>query len=113
MIKKNIETHGLWQEEVKKTADNIRLRVMEHTVKNKGGYLSQACSSAEIISSLYLKILNIGEVEEPIIPQSFPGVPGPGNTDYITGAVYNGPMSPEYDRFILSPSQYALVVYAA
>lgn len=113
MIKKNIETPGLWQEEVKRIADNIRLRVMEHTVKNRGGYLSQACSSAEIVASLYLKILNIGEVGEPIIPQRFPGVPGPGNTNYMTGSIYNGPMSPEYDRFILSPSQYALVIYAA
>lgn len=113
MSKVNIETTDIWQEKVKRVADNIRLRVMEHTIKNNGGYLSQACSSAEILASLYLKILNIGEVPEPMMPERFPGVPGSGNPNYLTGAVFNGPKSPEYDRFILSPSQYSLVVYAA
>lgn len=113
MSRIEIGTAGLWQEKVRRTADNIRLRVMEHTIKNNGGYLSQACSSAEIIASLYLKILNIGELEKPMAPEKFPGVPGPGNLNYFTGAAFNGPRSPEYDRFILSPSQYALVVYAA
>jgi transketolase len=39
-------------------------------------------------------------------------VPGNANRDYQTGAVFNGPKSAEFDRFILSPSQYALVLYA-
>lgn len=102
-----------WQEDVYRAANGIRCRVMEHTIKNKGGYLSQACSSAEIFSTLYLRVLNIGEVERPLVPAKFPGVPGPDNTGYFTGAEYNGPKSPEYDRFILSPSQYSLVLYAA
>lgn len=104
---------GSWQEEVRRVADNIRLRVMEHTIRNNGGYLSQACSAAELLATLYLKILNIGDVEAPMVPEKFPGVPGPGNPDYFTGAAFNGPRSPEYDRFILSPAQYALVVYTA
>jgi transketolase len=101
-----------WQEEIYKVANGIRHRVMEHTIKNKGGYLSQACSSAEIFATLYLRVLNIGGVEKPLVPGQFPGVPGPNNTEYFTGAAYNGPKSKEYDRFFLSPSQYSLVLYA-
>ncbi|MCX7048423.1 MAG: thiamine pyrophosphate-dependent enzyme [Candidatus Sumerlaeota bacterium] len=36
-----------------------------------------------------------------------------GNSNSFTGAYYNGPKSAEFDRFILSPAQYALVLYAA
>ena len=104
---------GSWQDEILTAADGIRRRVMEHTIKNNGGYLSQACSSAEIFATLYLRVLNIGEVKRPLVPGRFPGVPGPGNTGYFTGAAYNGPKSEAYDRFFLSPSQYSLVLYAA
>jgi transketolase len=102
-----------WKEEIQQTADRIRLRVMEHTLKNGGGYLSQACSSAEIVASLYMKILNLGKTAQPIAPGPFPGVPGPHNPHYFRGADFNGPRGARYDRFILSPAQYALVVYAA
>lgn len=103
----------LWQDEVKRVAFGIRRRVLEHTIINNGGYLSQACSSAEIISTLYTKVMNLGKLESPLVPEQFPGVPGPNNTKYTSGALYNGPKNPEYDRFFLSPSQYALIVYAA
>jgi transketolase len=111
-IQANTVTNS-WQDEVKRAAFGIRRRVMEHTIKNKGGYLSQACSAAEIFATLYLKVLNIGKVETPLVPGKFPGVPGIDNKDYFTGAAYNGPKSSEYDRFFLSPSQYSLVLYAA
>lgn len=106
------QTAIAWQEKVYKVAYAIRRRVLEHTIKNNGGYLSQACSSAEIMATLYLKVLNIGEMESPLTPAQFPGVPGSHNSAYFTGAAYNGPKSKEYDRFILSPSQYSLVLYA-
>ena len=48
-------------EEVKRVAAGIRRLVLAHTIKNNGGYLSQACSSAEIWASLYTCILHIGE----------------------------------------------------
>jgi transketolase len=57
--------------------------------------------------------MNLGKLESPLVPEQFPGVPGPNNPNYTSGAIYNGPRGPEYDRFFLSPSQYALVVYAA
>jgi transketolase len=100
-----------WQDEVKRVAAGVRKRVLEHTIKNNGGYLSQACSSAEILATLYVKIMALGTIETPLVPQPFPGVPGPDNPDYFTGASFNGP-GPDRDRFFLSPAQYALVLYA-
>jgi transketolase len=100
-----------WQDEVKRVAAGIRKRVLEHTIRNNGGYLSQACSSAEILATLYVKVMDLGTIEIPLVPQPFPGVPGPDNPDYFTGASFNGP-GPDRDRFFLSPAQYALVLYA-
>lgn len=102
-----------WQNEVRRVARGIRRRVLEHTIGANGGYVSQACSAAEILATLYVKTMNLGPVAAPIVPPPFQGVPGPANPNYTTGAAFNGPKGPEYDRFILSPSQYALVLYAA
>ncbi len=96
----------------KHTARNIRKRVLEHTIRNNGGYLSQACSSAEIFASLYLAVLNIEKLEKPLAPSAFKGVPGPLNLNPSSGAAFNGRKLPWCDRFILSPSQYSLVLYA-
>ncbi len=103
--------HPSWQDEVRRVAAGIRRRVLEHTIKNNGGYLSQACSSAEILATLYVKVMNIGRVDTPLVPKPFPGTPGPDNPSYFTGAAFNGP-GPDRDRFFLSPAQYALVLYA-
>jgi transketolase len=100
-----------WQDEVRRVAAGIRRRVLEHTIRNNGGYLSQACSSAEILATLYVKVMDLGSIETPLVPRPFPGVPGPDNPDYFTGASFNGP-GPDRDRFFLSPAQYALVLYA-
>ena len=101
-----------WQDDVKRVAKGIRRRVLEHTINCNGGYLSQACSSAEALASLYIKIMNLGPVEKPIMPRPFPGVPGAYNKQYFTGGEFNGAHTPQYDRFILSPAHYALALYA-
>lgn len=108
----SIHTAADWTPSVKRTARAVRRRVLEYTLKNNGGYLSQACSAAEILATLYLKILNIGPSEGPLIPRPFAGVPGRDNPHSFTGAEYNGPKSPELDRFIFSPVHYALVLYS-
>lgn len=100
-------------ETISKTADNIRLRVLEHSIKNNGGYLSQACSSAEIFASLYIKIMNLSKIRKPLIPKSFPGVPSENNKKYFTGDSFNGVKDEIHDRFFLSPTHYSLVLYAA
>uniref|UniRef100_A0A832I6D3 Transketolase n=1 Tax=Pseudothermotoga hypogea TaxID=57487 RepID=A0A832I6D3_9THEM len=101
-----------WVDQIKDVAKKVRRRVLEFTLKNGGGYLSQACSSAEILSALYMKIMNLGPSVAPKIPLPFPGVPSKDNKKYFTGAGYNGPKEPHLDRFYLSPSHYALVLYA-
>jgi len=100
------------QDEVRRIAAGIRRRVLEHTIKNNGGYLSQACSSAEILATLYGIVMNLGRVDVPLVPPPFAGVPSAGNPHYVTGAAFNGPQGKDRDRFFLSPAQYALVLYA-
>ncbi|MDG3578176.1 1-deoxy-D-xylulose-5-phosphate synthase N-terminal domain-containing protein [Rhizobium sp. YJ-22] len=91
----------------------IRRRVFFHTMKNNGGYLSQACSAAESLALLYNELLTLGEPTLPKVPLPFAGVPSAHNPDAFTGAGYHGPAGPEYDRFIISPAHYALVIYSA
>ncbi len=102
-----------WVVDAGRAARGIRRRVMEHTIANNGGYLSQACCAAEILSTLYLKTMRLGPSVAPMVPPAFPGVPGPGNKEYFTGGAYHGASTPEADRFYLSPAHYALVLYAA
>ena len=90
----------------------IRRRVFEHSIRNNGGYMSQACSSAEQLAWLYNEELRLGEPTLPMIPKPFGGVPRAGNAGYHTGAGYNGPAEPQYDRLFIAPAHYALVAYA-
>ncbi|NEX18780.1 transketolase [Thiorhodococcus mannitoliphagus] len=98
--------------QIRSVADAVRRRVLEHTLNNNGGYLSQACSSAEILATLYLGIMRLGSSQEPLVPRPFAGVPSSDNPHAFTGAGYNGPKAPELDRFIFSPVHYALVLYS-
>lgn len=102
-----------WQAEARAFARRIRRRVLDHTIRHDGGYLSQACSAAEILATLYTRVMRLGASEAPPVPPPFAGVPGPGLTHCQTGRGYNGPRAPDLDRFILAPVHYALVLYAA
>ncbi len=93
-------------------AQGISIRVYEHTIRTAGGYLSQACSSAEQLAWLYNEALNLGEPTLPMIPRDFSGVPSVSNPEYVSGSGYNGPVTPEYDRLFIAPAHYALVAYA-
>ncbi len=98
--------------DIEATAGRIRRRVLEYTLRNNGGYLSQACSSAEILATLYLRVMHLGASTAPMIPEPFPGVPGANNPAAFTGAGYNGPRHPDLDRLFFSPVHYALVLYS-
>lgn len=91
-------------------ADRIRLRVLEHVLSNNGGYMSQACSAAELLSVLYSGGVNLAMPEAPIVPEKFTGVPGP-DTQRIDGAAVHGPQAPDRDYLLISPAHYALVIY--
>ena len=94
-------------------AHGIRKRVFLHTMRNNGGYLSQACSAAESLAFLYNEALHLGAPTLPPVPKPFAGVPSAHNPDAFTGAGYHGPFAAEYDRFFVSPAHYALVIYSA
>lgn len=100
------------ERETSEIAQGIRRRVFVHTMRNNGGYLSQACSAAEQLAFLYNEALTLGAPTLPAIPRPFSGVPSATNQDYTTGAGYNGPAAPEFDRLFIAPAHYALVAYA-
>lgn len=102
-----------WEQHVEKVADGIRRRVLDLTIEKKGCYLSQALSSADILATLYGKVLQLGPSEGASIPPGFPGVPGPGGANSGFGAAYNGPQGDSYDRLLISPAHYAVAIYAA
>ena len=93
-------------------ATGIRRRVLSHTVTH-GGYLSQACSSAELFAYLYGRGMNLGPSEGPLVPPQFSGAPSGRNSRHASGMLYNGRRAPDKDRFFLSPTHYALTLYAA
>lgn len=101
-----------WVSQVARAAAQIRRRVLDHTLAHNGGYMSQACSSAELLATLYLHSLRLAPVPRPLQPRPFPGTPRRDNRAYCTGAEFNGLPQPHHDRFVLSPAHYALVVYA-
>ena len=94
-------------------AHGIRKRVFLHTMRNNGGYLSQACSAAEMVACLYNELVSMGPSVAPAIPAAFAGTPGGGNDQAFTGAGYHGAVGPDYDRLFISPAHYALIIYAA
>ena len=91
----------------------IRRQVFEHTIRHNGGYLSQACSAAEILATMYGEVLQLGPSVAPAVPRPFAGTPSADNPHSFTGAGYHGAFEPDKDRFFISPAHYALVVYSA
>lgn len=110
--KDNINATDTSIAEVERVANAVRCRVLQYTLSNNGGYLSQACSSAETLATLYLKSLHLGPSVADPIPAPFHGSPGKG-IETITGEGHNGdPTDPSFDRLIFSPVHYALVLYS-
>ena len=99
--------------ETQDIANKIRKQILGIAIESGGCYLAQACSSAEIISTLYTQVLNLGPSVGAWEAQPFPGVPGPDNMDYQKGSSYHGAPSPDKDRFFVSCCHYASVIYCA
>jgi transketolase len=96
-----------WVGATLRVAHNVRRRAAEVCAANNGGYLVQACGSAEILATLYTRLMDLGPSEGALRPAAFEGVPRPGGPE-LAGAIYNG----DRDRFFLSPAHYALGLYA-
>ena len=88
-------------------ATAVRQRAASVCVRENGGYLVQACGSAEILATLYTRLMDLGPSTGPLTPAPFTSVPGHGAAD-VDGRVYNG----DRDRFYLSPAHYALGLYS-
>lgn len=102
-----------WVANIETAAHNIRKRVLGLTIEQNGCYLSQALSSAEIVATLYLQSLDLGPSTGDFIPGEFSGVPGsPGGHIAGHGGSYNGNGDGDWDRLIISPAHYAVVIYA-
>ncbi len=101
------------QSETQQIANDIRRQILGIALKTGGCYLAQACSSAEIIASLYTQVLRLGPSAGSMDAAPFPGVPGPDNMDYPRGSLYHGLPAPDLDRFFVSCCHYAAVIYCA
>lgn len=100
-------------EDIARASTNVRKRILKLAIERGGCYLAQACSSAEIVTSLYMNIMNIGPSLGNADAQPFPGVPSPTNMDYPKGSLYHGAPEPNNDRFFVSCCHYASVIYCA
>lgn len=96
-----------WVGRVREQAHRVRQRATRVCAANNGGYFVQACGSAEIMSTLYTRLMDLGPSTGSLEPERFDGVPRPGQPALI-GDIYNG----DRDRFYLSPAHYALGLYA-
>lgn len=96
-----------WAKEIQAAGYRIRLRALDVCAAQKGGYLIQVCGSAEILMTLYSRMMQLGDNTGPLVPDRFAGTPGAGQRDG-TGSRYNG----DLDRFFLSPAHYALALYS-
>ena len=100
-----------WVIKCQEIANGIRKRSLSHAVVH-GGYLSQACSAAEIFGYLYGHGMNLGPSAGPIVPLPFSGAPSNKNPKQNSGMLYNGARNSKKDRFFLSPTHYAMALYA-
>ncbi len=98
-------------EEILAAANRVRKKVLQLTIERGGCYLGQACSSADILATLYMRIMDLAPSAGKMDAAPFPGVPGPNNMNFPKGSLYNGIAGKEHDRFFLSPAHYAVVLY--
>lgn len=99
--------------DIRSAATKVRKQILKLAMERGGCYLGQACSSAEMATSLYMGILNLGPSLGDMQAAPFPGVPSPDNMDYPKGSLYHGAPNPDKDRFFVSPAHYASVIYCA
>ena len=106
-----VKDHAVNGHDPARVSLGIRARSLRKALELDGGYLSQSCSSAEILAVLYTRLMRLGPSAAPTMPPPFCGVPGPGNPDHLPGDRYNGLRTPDSDRFIFSPTHYSLSLY--
>jgi transketolase len=95
--------------QTKDLANEIRKHTARWAIRANGGYLAQACGSAEILSTLFNDVLDLGKSTGSFMPSEFIGVPKPGSPG-TRGESWlgNGP-----DLLVISPAHYATAMYSA
>lgn len=107
------EERAGWVTETARVGNQIRARVIDLTLQQDGCYLSQALSSADILATLYTRILKLSPLSAPLSSEPFIGVPGALGGESPSGGRFHGEMTPDTDRFLISPAHYAVAIYAA
>lgn len=102
-----------WVQAAQSVADDIRVRVIELTLLNDGCYLSQALSSAEMLATLYARVMKMNPLTGPMDAPDFLGVPGSKGGASLSGGRFHGEQTKDTDRFLVSPAHYAVAIYAA
>ncbi len=110
LIASSVETD--WRQRAIGVATAIRVRTLDLTLRRDGCYLSQALSSAEILATLYTRVLHLADPSDISAPP-FTGVPGPAGAGARSGGYFHGPHGPDLDRLLISPAHYAVAMYAA
>lgn len=64
--------------DIQAVANGIRKQILGVALKTGGCYLAQACSSAEIIASLYTRVMNLGSVRRQLGADPVPRRSGAG-----------------------------------
>ncbi|MBJ7279989.1 MAG: hypothetical protein JHD08_05345 [Candidatus Nanopelagicales bacterium] len=93
----------------KEIANKIRKYTAQWTIRANGGYLAQACGTAEILATLFNDVLDLGKSSGPMMPAEFVGVPKPGAPG-TRGETWLG-AGP--DLLVISPAHYATAMYSA
>ena len=91
-------------------ARRIRSRMVQLAIQRRGAYLAQACSSAEILATLYRRLMRLGPAPGIRAAAEVDGPPRPGDPG-TRGCDFNGLRDGIHDRFILSPAHYAAALY--
>ncbi|MGA1753206.1 MAG: 1-deoxy-D-xylulose-5-phosphate synthase N-terminal domain-containing protein [Pontimonas sp.] len=101
-----LSSEGL--QEVERIAAHVRAYAAEWALRANGGYLAQACGTAELFALLHTQILDLGPSQAPTTPPRFHQTPSPGDPG-VRGEDWlgSGP-----DTLIVSPAHYATAHYA-
>jgi len=94
--------------ETQRVADQIRAHTAEWAIRAQGGYLAQACGTAELLALLHTEVLDLGPSIAPHHPPRFAATPTRGNPG-VRGEDWLG-RGP--DTLIISPAHYATAHYA-
>ena len=93
--------------DARSVARAIRRESLRATLALGGGYLAQACSSAELLAVLYCDVLRLGK------PLALPAARLGDSEAALGGGRHNGQADEGSDRFFIGSCHYAMAVYSA